>query len=112
MSRRRSRSFVVFASVAMAAALLSAGVSAQPLGDMTDAELIEWGQGVNAALEADGYNFRLGQIEFFTVGGGRPDVPVAQAKAAFCASVISPGVMSRTRVARAHSWPKGSASFA
>ena len=44
-----------------------------PLGDMSDAELLAWMQEINDQLAAEGSNIRIGQIEFFTVGVGRPD---------------------------------------
>lgn len=60
--------------VVAALSLVSIGlVSAQNLDTMTDQELFEWAQRANERLEELGYDFAIGEIEFFTIGQGRPN---------------------------------------
>lgn len=59
--------------------LLQTALPAQGLGDQTDEELRELILGINEGLLAAGHNIAVEQIEFFTIGAGRPPVRIHQA---------------------------------
>ena len=62
----------------IAALVLPSGATAQPLGEMSDEEIVVLMEQINEQLQAEGKNYAVEQIDFFTIGLGRPSVRLHQ----------------------------------